>query len=470
MTAPLLVTKRMTEHPTDSHGIERYEATGGYVQARRAIGMTRDDIVEEVKASGLLGRGGAAFSAGLKWSFLAPARPSYLVVNADESEPGTFKDRQLLERDPHQMIEGIIITALANEVHHAFIYVRGEYAKPARRVQQAGDEAYARGYLGTGLFGSNHYLDVTVHLGAGAYICGEETALINSLEGLRGEPRLKPPYFPAAKGLYMMPTIVNNVETLSNLPHIMAMGAGKYAGLTDSEDTGTFLMSLSGHVNKPGNYELAHGITWRELIYEVGGGIRGDRELKAWIPGGASAPWFVPEKHIDLAITKEAAASAGSMLGSGAVIVMDEDTCMVRAAERVVRFFSHESCGQCTPCREGTTWMEMILRRIEEGYGRPVDLDLVVDVSDGISIGLAWPPKMTTICPLGPSAVSPIIALRDYFREEVDEHVARGGCWFPGGALMSGGATPQTPRSLRVGISSRAGRSLPEGASEGDRS
>lgn len=468
MTVPLLVTKRMTEHPTDSHDIERYEATGGYSQARRAIGMTRDDIVEEVKASGLLGRGGAAFSAGLKWSFLAPARPSYLVVNADESEPGTFKDRQLLERDPHQMIEGIIITALANEVHRAFVYVRGEYAKPARRVQQAIDQAYERGYLGTGIFGSNYYLDVTVHLGAGAYICGEETALINSLEGLRGEPRLKPPYFPAAKGLYMMPTIVNNVETLSNLPHIMAMGAAEYAGLTDSDDTGTFLMSLSGHVNKPGNYELAHGITWRELIHDVGGGIAGGKELKAWIPGGASAPWFVPEEHIDLAITKEAAAGAGSMLGSGAVIVMDEDTCMVRAAERVVRFFSHESCGQCTPCREGTTWMEMILRRIEEGSGRTVDLDLLVDVSDGISIGLAWPPKMTTICPLGPSAVSPIIALRDYFREEVEEHVARGGCWFPG-AVKSGGATPQTSRSSRVEISSGAGRSMQDGALDGDR-
>jgi NADH-quinone oxidoreductase subunit F len=305
-------------------------------------------------------------------------------------------------------------------------------------VQQAVDEAYARGYLGTGIFDSDYDLEVTVHLGGGAYICGEETALINSLEGLRGEPRLKPPYFPAAKGLYMMPTIVNNVETVSNLPHILSMGANDYTGLTDSTDTGTFMMSLSGHVNKPGNYELPHGITWRDLIYDIGGGIRGGKELKTWIPGGASAPWFIPEDHIDLEITKDATAGAGSMLGSGAVIVMDEDTCMVRAAERIVRFFSHESCGQCTPCREGTTWMEMILRRIENGEGRAVDLDLLVDVSDGISIDLAWPPKMTTICPLGPSAVSPIIALRDYFRDEVQEHVTRGGCWFP---IMSGGAS-----------------------------
>jgi len=417
----------MVDHPADSHSIDRYEATGGYVQSKLAVAMTRDELVETVKSSGLLGRGGAAFSAGLKWSFLAPARPAYLVINGDESEPGTFKDRQLLERDPHQMVEGIIITAIANEVHHAFVYIRGEYAKPARRVQAAIDEAYAKGYLGRGIFGSDFDLEVTVHLGGGAYICGEETALINSLEGRRGEPRLKPPYFPAAKGLYMLPTIVNNVETVSNLPHILAMGAGDYAGLAHESDTGTFLMSLSGHVVKPGNYELPHGITWRELIYDVGGGIRDGKELKAWIPGGASAPWFVPE-HLDLEITKEATAAAGSMLGSGAVIVMDETTCMVRAAERVVRFFSHESCGQCTPCREGTTWLEMILRRIEDGQGRAVDLDLAIGVSDGISIDLAWPPKMTTICPLGPSAVSPIKALKDYFRDEVQAHVDAGGC------------------------------------------
>lgn len=430
MSTPLVVTRRMTDHPADSHRMDRYEATGGYVQAKRATSMTRDELVETVKSSGLLGRGGAAFSAGLKWSFLAPARPAYLVINGDESEPGTFKDRQLLERDPHQMIEGIIITSVANEVHHAFIYIRGEYPKSARRVQSAVDDAYAQGYLGTGIFGTGYDLEVTIHLGGGAYICGEETALINSLEGKRGEPRLKPPYFPAAKGLYMMPTIVNNVETVSNLPHILEMGVEDYSALAHETDTGTFMMSISGHVEKPGNYELAHGITWRELIYDVAGGIKDGKELKAWIPGGASAPWFIPELHLDLEITKEATAAAGSMLGSGAVIVMDQETCTVRAAERIVRFFSHESCGQCTPCREGTTWLEMILRRIEEGQGRAVDLDLLVDVSDGISIGLAWPPKMTTICPLGPSAVSPIKALRDYFTDEIDSHVAAGGCPF----------------------------------------
>jgi len=357
----------MTDHSVDSHTMVRYEATGGYVQAKAAMGRTRDELVELVKASGLIGRGGAGFSAGMKWSFMAPARPSYLVINADESEPGTFKDRQLLERDPHQMLEGIIIAAVANEAHHAFIYIRGEYPKPARRVQQAVEEAYTAGYLGSGIFGSGYDLEVTVHLGGGAYICGEETALINSLEGMRGEPRLKPPYFPAAKGLYMQPTIVNNVETVSNLPHILEMGVDAYKALGHEADTGTFLFSISGHVRKPGNYELPHGPTWRELIYDIAGGIRDGRELKMWIPGGASAPWFVPDDHLDLEITKDATGKALSMLGSGAVIVMDDTTCVIRAAERLVRFFAHESCGQCTPCREGTTWLEMILRRIEIG-------------------------------------------------------------------------------------------------------
>ncbi|MGI8515656.1 MAG: NADH-quinone oxidoreductase subunit NuoF [Acidimicrobiia bacterium] len=428
MNAPLLVTKRMVEHPTDSHTLERYKATGGYAAAKRAVSMTRDELVEAVKSSGLLGRGGAAFSAGLKWSFLAPARPAYLVVNGDESEPGTFKDRQLLERDPHQLIEGVIITAIANEVHHAFIYIRGEYSKPARRVQQAVEEAYRQGYLGQGIFDTDFDLEVIVHLGAGAYICGEETALINSLEGLRGEPRLKPPYFPAAVGLYNKPTIVNNVETLSNLPHILNDGVDAFKALGHEADTGTFLFSVSGHVEKPGNYELAHGLTWRELIFDVAGGIPNGRKLKTWIPGGASAPWFVPPDHLDLPITKDDTAKAGSMLGSGAVVVMNDSTCVVRAAERVVRFFAHESCGQCTPCREGTSWLELILRRIESGQGREVDPDLLLDVSDNISVGLAWPPKMTTICPLGPSAVSPIISIIKYFKDEVMAHIHDGRC------------------------------------------
>jgi NADH-quinone oxidoreductase subunit F len=427
---PLVVTKRMVEHPSDSHTLDRYRAIGGYEAAQTALGMSRDELVELVKETGLLGRGGAAFSAGMKWSFLAPARPAYLVVNGDESEPGTFKDRQLLERDPHQLLEGVIIAAWANEVPHAFIYIRGEYPKPARRLQAAVDEAYAAGLLGKNILGTGYDLEVTVHLGAGAYICGEETALINSLEGRRGEPRLKPPYFPAAVGLYMKPTIVNNVETISNLPHIVNQGPEWFKGLGHAEDTGTFLLSLSGHINRPGNYELPHGITWRQLFDEVGGGIPNGRSLKMWIPGGASAPWFNPADHLDLEITKGAAAAAGSMLGSGAVVVMDDTTCVVRAAERVVRFFAHESCGQCTPCREGTSWLEMILRRIEAGQGRPIDADLLLDVSDNISIGLAWPPKQTTICPLGPSAVSPIISIMTYYKDEVMEHIHGGKCPF----------------------------------------
>ena len=422
---PLVVTKRMMEHPADSHTMERYESTGGYVQAKASLGQTRDELVELVKASGLLGRGGAAFSAGLKWSFLAPARPAYLVVNGDESEPGTFKDRQLLERDPHQLIEGMIIASKANEVHHAFVYIRGEYPKPARRVQQAVVEAYAKGYLGKNIFGSGYDLELTVHLGAGAYICGEETALLNSLEGRRGEPRLKPPYFPAAKGLYMQPTIVNNVETIANLPHIVEKGADWFAGLSDSEDTGTFMMSISGHVKRPGNYELPHGLTWRDVIYDVAGGIRDGNELKAWVPGGASAPWFVPELHLDKPVTKNDCAADGSMLGSGAIIVMDHTTDMVGAAERLVAFFAEESCGQCTPCREGTTWLDMILQRVLHGAGREADIDLLHDVSDNISIGLGWPPKQTTICPLGPSAVSPVLSLLKHFRSEVEDHIAK---------------------------------------------
>ncbi len=434
MTELRVLTARMVEHPTDSHTLERYLATGGYEGARASLTRTRDDLVGLVKESGLIGRGGAGFSAGMKWSFMAPARPSYLVVNGDESEPGTFKDRQLLERDPHQLIDGMIIAAVANEAHHAFVYIRGEYPKPARRLQQAVVEAYTAGYLGPGIFGSDYDLELTVHLGAGAYICGEETALLNSLEGRRGEPRLKPPYFPAAKGLYMLPTIVNNVETISNLPHILTRGVDWFKGLAHGEDTGTFMTSISGHVNKPGNYELPHGLTWRELIFDVAGGIRDGNTLKAWIPGGASAPWFVPDRHLDLEITKNVTDANGSMLGSGAVIVMDDTTDMVAAAERLVRFYAEESCGQCTPCREGTTWLDMILRRILDGAGRAEDKDLLLDVSDNISVGLAWPPRQTTICPLGPSAVSPIMGLVEYFPDEIAAHLATSPLSGAGGA------------------------------------
>ncbi|MCJ7779765.1 MAG: NADH-quinone oxidoreductase subunit NuoF, partial [Acidimicrobiia bacterium] len=350
-------------------------------------------------------------------------RPRYLVINGDESEPGTFKDRMLLERDPHQLVEGIVLSAFALDVQHAFVYVRGEYPKPARRLQRAIDEAYEAGYLGENILGSGFDLDVTVHLGAGAYICGEETALLSSLEGRRGEPRIKPP-FPAIEGLYSKPTIVNNVETISNVPWIIENGGAKYAAIGPETSSGTRVMSLSGHLKKPGDYEIVAGISWRELIYEVGGGIRDDRELKAWVPGGASAPWFVPADHLDTPVTIDDIAKHGSMIGSGAVIVMDDSTNVVGAAHRLVRFFSHESCGQCTPCREGTTWLERILLRILDGYGRPEDIGLLLDVSDNISPGLTWPPAMTTICPLGPSATAPVVSIMKYFRDEVEAMIS----------------------------------------------
>jgi len=415
---------RMEAHPSDSHTLARYEATGGYQALRKALGMEPSAITEEVKASNIRGRGGAGFPTGVKWGFLADTTPRYLVINADESEPGTFKDRQLLERDPHQLVEGIVISAFALGVSHAFVYVRGEYTRQARRVQAAIDEARAAGYVGKDVLGSGFDLEITVHLGAGAYICGEETALLNSLEGLRGEPRIKPP-FPAVEGLYAKPTIVNNVETISNVPWIVTNGGAAYDAIGPEGSRGTRLFSLSGHVEKPGNYEIVMGMSWRDLIHGLGGGIPGGRELKCWIPGGASAPWFTPEV-LDEPVTIDDAGRLGSMLGSGAVVVMDDTTNVVAAALSVVRFFAHESCGQCTPCREGTGWMQRILERILSGEGRPSDIGLLLDVSDNISPGLEWPPAMTTICPLGPSAVSPITSIMTHFRDEVEAMIAQG--------------------------------------------
>jgi NADH-quinone oxidoreductase subunit F len=414
-----ILTARMEAHRSDSHTMARYRDTGGYTALRKALlEMTPEQVHDEVRASNIRGRGGAGFPTGVKWGFLAKAEPRYLVVNGDESEPGTFKDRQLLERDPHQMVEGIIISAFALGVHQAFVYIRGEYPRPARRVQRAVDEAYEAGFLGSDILGTGFDLDITVHLGGGAYICGEETALLNSLEGRRGEPRIKPP-FPAVEGLYAKPTIVNNVETLSNVPWMILNGGAAYDALGPEGSRGTRLFSLSGHVKRPGNYEIEMGLTWRDFIYEIGGGIRDDREIKTWIPGGASAPWLFPE-HLDEPITIDDAGRLGTMLGSGAVVVMDETTNVVKAALSVVRFFAHESCGQCTPCREGTSWMQRVLERILAGEGRPMDLDLLLDISDNISPGLSWPPAMTTICPLGPSAVSPITSIMRRFRDEVE--------------------------------------------------
>ncbi len=410
----------MYESPEDSHTIKSYIKNGGYNTLKSVLKeLDPQKVLDEVKESNIRGRGGAGFPTGTKWGFLGEEETRYLVINADESEPGTFKDRILLERDPHQLIEGMIITSYASNISKSFIYIRGEYPKSARRVQAAVKEAYDRGFLGKNILGTDFSLDIVVHLGAGAYICGEETALLNSLEGKRGEPRLKPPFFPAAMGLYNKPTLVNNVETISSIPWILENSGKAYARLGTEGSTGTRVFSLSGHVNRPGNYEIEMGGTFREFVEDLGGGVVDGKKVKAYIPGGASAPWFTGDQ-LDIKMTIDDVAEAGSMLGSGAVIIMDENTSMLRAAKSIVSFFAHESCGQCSPCREGTTWMESILERIESGRGRTSDISLLLDISDNISPGLEWPPKMTTICPLGPSAVSPITSLMTHFRDEVE--------------------------------------------------
>ncbi|MCX7621161.1 MAG: NADH-quinone oxidoreductase subunit F, partial [Acidimicrobiales bacterium] len=340
--APRIVTSRFNY--ADSHTIERYEATGGYETLRRVLTtMSPAQVVDEVKTASLLGRGGAGFPAGVKWGFCPPGVwPRYLVVNGDESEPGTYKDRLLMERDPHQLIEGVLIASYAIGVAQAFIYIRGEMALAQERVAQALNEAYAKGYIGRNIMGTNFSVDVVMAWGAGAYIVGEETALIESLEGNRGMPRLKPPYFPAAKGLYQQPTIVNNVETLSNIPWILAKGGATFAELGAEASKGTRMFAVSGHVKKPGVFEVTYGVTtFRDIIYApvYAGGIRGDRKLKCFIPGGASAPWFF-EEHLDLPLEKGTVDRAGSMLGSGAIVVMDETTDVVKACLAVVRFFA----------------------------------------------------------------------------------------------------------------------------------
>jgi NADH-quinone oxidoreductase subunit F len=416
---PKIVTSRWDSD--DGHTLDGYLATGGYQGLRAALAKTPQQVHDEVKAASLLGRGGAGFPAGTKWGFCPPGVwPRYLVVNGDESEPGTYKDRILMERDPHQLIEGILIACYAVGCAQAFLYVRGEMALAQERIAEALNEAYAAGYIGKDILGSGFSVDVVLHWGAGAYIVGEETALIESLEGNRGMPRLKPPFFPAAKGLYLQPTIVNNVETLSNLPWILTEGGARFGELGAETSRGTRLFAVSGHVKNPGVYEVEFGTTtFRDLIYApvYAGGIRDGHQIKAYIPGGASAPWFY-EEHLDLPLEAGAVGAAGSMLGSGAIVVMDDTTDAVKACWRVVRFFARESCGKCTPCREGTSWLEKILRRILDGHGRPEDVGLLLDVCDNISPGIGWPPRQTTICPLGPSAVSPIASAIVRFKDE----------------------------------------------------
>lgn len=407
-------------HNENSRAISTYMEHDGYKALKKAVSMTPKDVVDEVKASNLRGRGGAGFPAAMKWGFAAsdPNRPKYLLCNADEGEPGTCKDRQIMEGDPHELIEGMIIAAYAFGAEYGYIYLRAEYPWVVEILEQAISEAEKQGMLGNNILDSGFNFTIRVHRGAGAYICGEETALIESLEGKRGQSRIKPP-FPVNVGAFGLPTVVNNVETLANVPHIILKGGRWFSKIGPEKCPGTRIISLSGHVNKPGYYELPMGVTFREAIYERGGGIRDGKELKAFIPGGASSPCLVPQ-HLDVTMDYDSVAAAGSMLGSSALMVMDEETCMVKVAERLMRFFVHESCGKCTPCREGTDWLLQILKRIEAGQGKPGDVALLHDICDNIS--------GKTFCPLGDGALGPVRGTLKYFEEEYEEHIRKGGC------------------------------------------
>ena len=437
---PRIVTSRF-EHE-DSHTLARYEATGGYAALRKTLAKTPAEVHDEVRTATVLGRGGAGFPAGTKWG-LTPEGvwPRYLVVNGDESEPGTYKDRLLMERDPHQLIEGCLIACYAAGLSQCFLYIRGEMALAQERVATALNEAYAAGYVGKNILGSRFSVDIVLHWGAGAYVVGEETALIESLEGNRGMPRLKPPYFPAAIGLYGQPTIVNNVETLSNLPWILDNGAAAYTAIGTQTSPGTRMVAVSGHVNRPGVYEIINGTTtFRDLLYgeEFCQGIRGGRALKAFVPGGGSAPWFTPDQ-LDLPFEASQVGPAGSMLGSGAIMVMDETTDIPRAALTLTRFYAHESCGKCTPCREGGTWLERILSRVVDGKGTMEDLDQLFEVGQSICPGefphassaerglsaVPFPYKMNTICFVGPSAYAPVHSALTLFRSEFEARVQK---------------------------------------------
>ncbi|MFQ5912596.1 MAG: NADH-quinone oxidoreductase subunit NuoF [Nitrospinota bacterium] len=413
-----IVTKNVEEE--GSHALQGALANGVYRGIQKLLEEKPDpaSVIETVKASGLRGRGGAGFPTGVKWSFVPKDHPGpkYLCVNADESEPGTFKDRLLLEEDPHLLLEGALIACYAVGIQTVYVYVRGEYGFAYQRLQAAVEEAYKAGYLGQNILGKGFKCEVHLHRGAGAYICGEETGLLESLEGKRGQPRPKPP-FPALKGLYGCPTVINNVETLCSLADIVLNGPEWFAGIGFERNTGTRVFAVSGHVKKPGCYELPLNVTCRELIYEHTGGITCDRALKAVIPGGASAP-MISADEIDVRMGFDTLAAIGTMGGSGAVIVMDETTDIVQATYVLTRFFHHESCGQCTPCREGTGWAHRILKRILDGDGRPEDLDLLLEMSANIKGGRC-------LCPLGDAACGPIESSLRKFREDYEAHIRR---------------------------------------------
>ena len=405
--------------------LEAYTNQGGYGALKKALAMQPGDVIEAVKASGLRGRGGAGFPTGMKWGFLPPneegkaPKDRYLVVNADESEPGTCKDIPLMMASPHTLVEGVIISSYAIRAKHAFIYVRGEVLHVIRRLQAAVQEAYAAGHLGKDIHGSGYNLDLIVHAGAGAYICGEETALLDSLEGRRGQPRLRPP-FPAVAGLYASPTVINNVESISSVPSILEHGADWFASMGTEKSKGFGIFSLSGHVANPGQYEAPLGITLRKLI-ELAGGMRNGHELKFWTPGGSSTPLLTSE-HLDVPLDFEGVGAVGSMLGTRALQIFDETTCVVRAVLRWTEFYKHESCGKCTPCREGSWWLVQTLSKLEKGQGQESDLEQLLDICDNI-LGRSF-------CALGDGATSPISSSIKYFRDEYLAHLEHGGCPF----------------------------------------
>src|SRR5215203_4275431 len=398
-----------------------YERHDGYAGLQEALKKSPDQVTQLVKDSELRGRGGAGFPTGMKWGFIPQGgdKPVYLVVNADESEPGTCKDIPLMMANPHELVEGAVIASYAIRAAHAFIYVRGEVVHVLRRLQAAVAEAYAAGYLGKDILGSGYDLELTVHAGAGAYICGEETALLDSLEGRRGQPRLRPP-FPAVAGLYASPTVINNVESIASVPSIVANGAKWFASMGTEKSAGFGIFSLSGHVKKPGQYEAPLGITLRELL-DLAGGVREGHDLKFWTPGGSSTPIFTAE-HLDIPLDFEAVGAAGSMLGTRALQIFDETTCVVRSVLRWTEFYKHESCGKCTPCREGTWWLVQVLAKLERGIGSEADLDLLLDQCNNI-MGRSF-------CALADGAVSPIQSSIKYFRDEYVNHLTHGGCPF----------------------------------------
>lgn len=412
----------------DSASIDTYLQHDGYRALEKALKeMTPDQIIEEVKRSNLRGRGGAGFPAGMKWGFVPKdtGKPKYVIANADESEPGTCKDRSLMEFDPHQLIEGMLIAGRAVNAHQGYIYIRGEYRYVMEILDRAIAEAYERGYLGKNILGTGFDFELSTHTGAGAYECGEESALMESLEGKRGYPRIRPP-FPAVVGLYGCPTVINNVETLSAVPAIILNGGESYANLGTPRNGGTRLFCISGHVNRPGIYELPMGFPLRRMIEEVAGGIRNGKKCKGVIPGGSSVPVLTAEQ-LDTPMDFDSVAKAGSMLGSGGVMVMDEDTCMVEVAQRIMHFYAHESCGWCIPCREGTAWLRKILDRFHAGSGRGEDIKLIKELSQNM-LG-------RTFCPLGDAAAMPTISFVDKFREEFEAHLRTGGCPFARAAV-----------------------------------